>query len=359
MAYTARFNFIGEPLISRKSDDSFVRRWTGGKGNKSQMASMRFGVKESKTNSIWVECFGMTYDSIKTMRDDGERIEIPWEDRLDESIVESVPNYRKYIAEFDEGEKQFLSKYDFIAYLEEKLPEYKGNIFCSGRYRKSPWKGEVYDQYDIDVVRATTAEKGSLHVKMDLFYNKDCVDKSDFADKKRIIVDGFISQYINKDEGEKYFPQRVVLDVSKFDDSEQHQKYAKMLLMDVDIKSDEMVHLTWDCKVIRGAETVEFDEDMLTERQKQQIECGMATIDDFAKPIGENIYELRFFKQLLNGDFVDGPVESGFSYEELQEQLYMQPDADVSMKDIEKAAAKKDEANDDDLSDSTLEDLLG
>lgn len=352
MAYTARFNFIGEPIISKKSDDSFVRKWKGGKTGKSEMASIRFGVRESKTNSMWVEGFGMKYDTIVIPGDGGEKIEIPWSERFDPDIVSSVPSYRKFIAEFDEGEKQFLSKYDFIEYLAEKLTTYSGKIFVSGRYSRSPWKGELFDKFEIDTVRITNAERNSLHLKLDLYYNRDCVDTAEFDSKKRIIVDGFIKQYINKDEGEKFLPQRVVLDVSKFNDTEQHQKYAKMLIQDVDIKNSNVVHLPWDCKVIRGAETVEFDPDMLTERQKQQIECGIAKIEDFSTALGENIYEFRFFKQMLNGDFADGPIDSGYTLDDVKDQVYVLNAEPVKIAEVV-------EEDSDNIEDATLEDLLG
>lgn len=350
MTYASRFNFTGEPLISKKSDDSFLRRLKS-KDGKTDMISIRFGIRETRNNSMWVEAFAGKYKTIPVYID-GDRVEIDWKDRFNEEILAEVPSYKFFTAEFDEGEKRFLSKYDFIEYLAEKLPTYEGKLFCSGRYSKSPWKGELFDKFEVDTVRATTSERNSLHVKLDLFYNKDCVDKSEFEDKKRIIVDGYVKQYMNKDDGEMYVPQRVILDVSKFDDSEQHQKYAKMLLMDVDIKDSNVVHLPWDCKVIRGVEETELDPDMLTERQKQQIECGMAKMEDFLRPIGENIYEFRFFKQLLNGDFSDGPVDTGFTLDEVKYDVYSN-DEPVAMKDI------VEEHEEDELSDTTLEDLLG
>ena len=354
LAYISRFNFVGEPIISRKSDESFVRRFKGTKDKKADMISMRFGVRENKNNSIWVEAFGMKFDTIKTVAGDNEKIEVAWEDRFDQKIIDSVPMYRKFIAEFEDGEKQFLSKYDFIEYLAEKLPAYSGRVFVSGRYSRSFWKGELFDKFEVDTIRIATSDRNSLHLKLDLYYNKDCVDLSDFNDKKRIIVDGYIKQYINKDEGEKFVPQTVVLDVSKFNDTEKHQKYAKMLIQDIDIKNNDIVHLPWDCKIIRGVETEEFDVDMLTDRQKQQIECGIATIEDFTKPIGENIYEFRFFRQMLNGDFADGPVDSGYSLADLKNELYIADTGKVSASDVGIT-----ETQSEDMSDTTLEDLLG
>lgn len=354
MAYISRFNFVGEPLISKKSDESFVKHFHGSKDKNTEMVSMRFGIRESRTNSIWVEAFGMKYDVIKTVVGDNEKIEVAWKDRFNQEIIDSVPMYRKFVAEFDEGEKQFLSKYDFIEYVAEKLPTYSGRIFVSGRYSRSFWKGELFDKFEVDTVRIATSDRNSLHLKLDLYYNKDCVDMSEFEDKKRIVVDGFIKQYINKDEGEKFLPQTVVLDVSKFDDTEKHQKYAKMLIQDINIKNSEVVHLPWDCKVIRGVETVEFDEDTLTDRQKQQIECGIATIEDFTKPIGENIYEFRFFRQMLNGDFADGPIDSGFTLADLKNEVYMADTGKVNAADVGITNTSSD-----DISDTTLEDLLG
>jgi len=352
LAYTSRFTFTGD-LIIPKNAERFFKEMKGGKNKNIDMASINFGVKESKFNSCFVECFGSVYDTIKIGSD-----EIPWANRFDEDVVAEAPRYRKYIVDLDGEEKEFLAQYDFVKYLAKVLPEYEGKVECSGRFTKTPYKGQYYDHYEVDTVRASTAVKNSLEVKMDLFYNKDCVDATDFDKTHRIILNAYTKQYINRDLGEKFFPQKVVLDVSKAiaTGEEKNIAFAKMMASKVNVKNSEMIHIPWGCKIIRGAETVEFDESMLTDAQKEQIAYGQATIDDFNRQaFGENIYEIRLIRHELFGDFANGPIDSGYSLADVENELASQPVAKETMKDIE-AAVESSSVSD---IDSALEDLLG
>lgn len=362
MAYTSRFNFTGELIIpdEQRKPESFVKFWKGGAKNETDMARIRFGIKESDSSSCFVECFGMEYDTIKARRDDGENIDVSWDERFDEEILKSIPNYRKYIVDLGEltdGEKQFLSQYDFIKYLYEVLPKYDGKVYCSGRFTKSPYNGEVYDKYTIDTVKESTAKTNSMHVVFDYFWNKDCVDTTEFESTRRIIVDGYIKQYVNKDEGEKFFPQKMVVDVGRLEASEDenHKKYAKGLVNWINVKDKSVIHIPWDCKIIRGAETVELDESMLTDAQREQIECGISTIKDFVKPLSENVYEFRAFKRKLSGDYADGPIDSGYTLDDIQEELFTNPVAKETVADISAIVEEESEDN----FDKSLEDLIG
>ena len=354
MAYTSRFTFRGNVLIP-KDHEKFFHSWKGGKDNNTDMVKIQFGIRESKTNSCFVECFGATYDTIRIKNEAGETKEISWEDRFDEDIIAEVPYFRKYIAEFDDGEKQFLTQYDFIKYIAEKLETYEGRVYCTGRFNKDYYKGEVYDHYIVDTVRTTSETSNSMEVKMDLYYNRDCVDLSEFEDKHRITLNAYVKQYVNRDVGEKFFPQRVVLDTNKcfVDDDEKKLKFARLMEGKVNIKNKEVIHSLWSSKVIRGAETIEFDESMLTDAQREQIAFDIATIDDFNKPVfGENIYEFRLIRQELQGDFSNGAIDSGLTMAELEAELFSQPKPTETIEDIESAI-------DDESMDAMLEECLG
>lgn len=358
MAHTSRFTFVGDLIIPQKDKDSFFKEWKGGKTNSLDMVKIRFGVKESKFNSCFVECFGCAYDSIRVGYDDGKPIEVKWADRFDEDIVKEVPKYRKYIVDLDGKEHEFLSQYDFIKYLGENLPNHNGKVECRGRFIKNIYEGNVYDRYELDMVKASTATVNKLEIEMDLYYNKECVDLSDFDSNHRITLNAFTKQYVSG-EGEKFFPQTVILDISKAVElgTEKSLAFGKLMASKVNCKCNEVMHVPWSCKVIRGAETVEFDESMLTDAQKEQIAFGIATLDDFNRQAyGENIYELRLIRQELRGDFANGEVDSGLSMKDVEAELFTMPGvAKETMADIEKAVEVATSGG----SDSELEDLLG
>ena len=116
----------------------------------------------------------------------------------------------------------------------------------------------------------------------------------------------------------------------------------------IDIKNKTMVHIPWDIVLLRGAEEAEFDESMLTAKQKEQIELGLKTLDDF-KPkgniLGDRVNEYRLFDPKLTGDFADGLVDTEEKVSEVEEKIFV-PAKDETLDEAKKnskTSAKTDE----------------
>ena len=89
---------------------------------------------------------------------------------------------------------------------------------------------------------------------------------------------------------------------------------------------------------------------MLTDAQKEQIELGIKTLDDF-KPkgniYGDRIDEFRLFDPKLEGDFADGLLKADETADEFEEKIY-QPPQDESMDEAKNnSKSKKDNDSDD------------
>lgn len=373
MSYQARFNFVGTPIIPKQKSDTkrpFCKELTkkDEKGKKREMLSMTFGVKESDSNMAFVEAFDSVQETIKTMNSDNEKLDVAWEDRFDEEIINQVASYRKYIVDLGEdhgGRQEFITVYDMIKHLQEHLPSYEGRVVVTGQFTRE-WYGKkkmYFSKFRIQNVFAAPEERKSrLMITADLFYNKDSFDDSDFNESKKITLDCYIEQYINKDEGRKYVPIQVVFSGAKYDmENERHKKllnykmkYIKPTEITVDgktvkLKPTQMVHIPWEMVLLRGAEEADFDESMLTDAQKEQIELGIKTLDDF-KPkgniYGDRIDEFRLFDPKLDGDFADGMLKADDNGDEFEERIY-QPPQDETL-DEAKNNSKKDKKSDED-----------
>lgn len=373
MSYQARFNFVGTPVIPKQKADTkrpFCKEMTkkDEKGKKREMLSMTFGVKESDSNMAFVEAFDSKQDVIKTMNTDNEKMDIDWADRFDEEIVSQVASYRKYIVDLGEdhgGRQEFITVYDMIKHLQEHLPNYEGRVVVTGQFTRDWYakKKMYFSKFRIQNVFAAPEERKSrLMITADLLYNKNSFDDSDFDENKKITLDCYIEQYINKDEGRKYVPIQVVFSGAKYDmENERHKKllnykmkYIKPIEITVDgktvkLKPTQMVHIPWEMVLLRGAEEADFDESMLTDAQKEQIELGIKTLDDF-KPkgniYGDRIDEFRLFDPKLDGDFADGLLEADDKGDEFEERIY-QPPQDETL-DEAKNNSKKDKKPDED-----------
>lgn len=359
MAQT-RFNFTG--VVSFPKADAkrpFIKEM---EKNKRKMLSLNFGVKENDNNMGFVEAFDSEQTEIMTMNSDNEKIKIKWEDRFDEDVVKTVASYKKTIVDLGEefgGRKEFITLYDAIDYIRENLPKYTGKITVVGQMVKEFYNDKYYDKFKLQSLYSVPDDKKNrLLIVSDIYYNKNCVDKSDYKTDKVIYVDGYVQQYINKDEGTKYIPQRFVFNASKYDpENEKHQKLLNYKMKYIDINNKNMQHLIWEAVMLNGAEEIDFDESQLTKAQKEQIELGIRTLDDFRPKgtiLGGRVNEYRLFDPKLTGDFTDGLVDTEMKESEFEEEIY-RPAVDEKLDDvINKAESKKEEkkevvVEDDDL----------
>lgn len=318
------------------------------------MMSLNFGVKAG-TSIAYVEMFGMKTDSIYTMSKDNQRLEIEWGDRKDEEIINSVADYRKHFVDIGDGAKTFITEYDTIEYLSENLKNVTERVKIRGDVRKEPYitkSGEhtIVDHYVItSVYLAGDTDRTGLYIDLELYYNKDSIDID--KNKNKTIIDGYIRQFIrnspniNKaigDAGKQFFiPQTVVLSL-------QNDDLYEALLNEVELTNRKLHYMRWRCKLISGAEEVEFDESQLTEKQKKMIKLGLAQVDDY-KPrgniYGPRIYELRLYRPMFLNGFADGVIEADVTYDELQEELIHFEEKEK----FEDVVRKSKEESDDDL----------
>lgn len=368
MSYQSRFSFCGTPVIPKQKADTkrpFCKEISK-KDEKTKetkkMLSMTFGIKETDMNMAFVEAFDSQQKVIKTMDVDNEKMDVDWDDRFDEDIIEKVANYRKYIVDLGDehgGRQEFITAYDMIEHLREHLPNYDGRVVVTGQFTRDWYakKKTYFSKFRIQNVFAAPEErKNRLLLTMDLFYNKNSLDDSDFDENKKMTLDCYIEQYINKDEGRKYVPIQVVFSGAKFDlENEKHKKLFDYKMKYIKVKNKNMVHIPWEIVLLRGAEEAEFDESMLTDSQREQVELGIKSVDDFRPKgniYGDRIDEFRLFEPKLEGDYADGVLECDDTADEFEEKIFV-PAADETMEEAKKnsksakSKSKKDEDDDD------------
>lgn len=369
MSYQSRFSFCGTPVIPKQKADTkrpFCKEISK-KDEKTKetkkMLSMTFGIKETDMNIAFVEAFDSQQKVIKTMDVDNEKMDVDWDDRFDEDIIEKVANYRKYIVDLGDehgGRQEFITAYDMIEHLREHLPNYDGRVVVTGQFTRDWYakKKTYFSKFRIQNVFAAPEErKNRLLLTMDLFYNKSSLDDSDFDENKKMTLDCYIEQYINKDEGRKYVPIQVVFSGAKYDlENEKHKKLFDYKMKYIKVKNKNMVHIPWEIVLLRGAEEAEFDESMLTDSQREQVELGIKSVDDFRPKgniYGDRIDEFRLFEPKLEGDYADGVLECDDTADEFEEKIFV-PAADETMEEAKKnsksakSKSKKDEDDDDD-----------
>lgn len=325
------FNFVGDLSLPRETAKRpFVRNFDK---NGRKMKSMTFAVRSDRTNMGFVELFGSQQDVIKAYDTENNPIDIDWADRKDPDVIASVRPSNQYIAHLgaDYGEKRFLSAYDMIEYLEENLPNIKDKISVTGQSKHDFYNGQTRTVYQFKNVYAVEPERKNMLVVRPIYYwSAQDVD----VDKEtgRINLNGYVQEYINRDNGTKFVAQPIVLtrDMVKEDmpiTSERHKHLAKLISRATKAKNKvfcaEIV-----CNLKNGSEEVPFDESQLTEEQKAAIDLGLNTLDDFrprGQILGQRVTELRISNFNLNGNYSSGPVDTEMKISEFEENIYVPP----------------------------------
>ena len=338
----ARFNFCGKVSVSRKAQ--MVKRETFGSNEK---ATINFGVKAG-TNMGYVTLNGFKNNTIKTRDVDGNNIEVAWDDRLDEDVIKMVAGTKKFTVNLGER-KEFITEWDMIEYLEAALAGYEDDIVVTGNFNLRPGSGkysnQVYREFQIQNV-FMPGEKDVPHLTMnlDLYYDKDSMDKSDLKTDGKITMHCYTPMWSKADAARKMFKIDTVFNTAVFDmDKPKHKAIHDYKMRYLETKSRNPVHMNWQLAVVNGAEEVEFSEDTLSEQQKEQIELGISKLEDFRRgPIfGQRVNELRLVKPLLTGEFetCKTAAESDFTAREFEDEIYV-PVSDESVDDMVNGSSK-------------------
>ena len=237
-------------------------------------------------------------------------------------------------------------------------------------HHKDFYNGNSRDRFQIQNIYSVADDtKCGLKCTDILYFNKESFDTADWLSEHKLTINGWVSTYIDKkqfgtDKGKNmYIPQNVVFDCSKIDwDNEKHVKMVNLRLkmLGCELTSDNKIKINlkkniYAMSVIlsynNGAEQEEFTEDMLTEAQKEFIELGLKTIDDFKSNVYGNrvtVYKLTDFD--LKGDYSDGFIDTKITPSEFEENVFT-PNKEVKLSEAmnrESDSSISDGENDDD-----------
>lgn len=361
-----RFSFTGNvDLNGLESKNPFVRE--GKTRDGINYRSFNMSIVSEPNNRGYVECFGMVVDTIKTMDTDNNKIEISSSDQFDDDVIETVASYKKHVVDLFGERKQFITELAMIDYLCEHIDELKGKkVTVTGQAQVNEYNGKISRRFIIqNIYNASDEAKNQLKVTAETFFSKDDIDLEDWNDEKKLYLNGYTFDWI--DGANHYISQQMILDASKINfDNEKHRKLLdfklKMLGCTLDgnkvknnigktIQSQMII-----CNYVNGAEKVEFDESMLTPIQKEKIELGLATVDDFrtGNIYGDRVTIFKINDFDLKNKYSDGIIDTEINISEFDEDIYTPVKVETEEDVLEGKTTKSvsdDEGEDDELGD--------
>lgn len=265
--------------------------------------------------------------------------------------IHSEKDIEKLIENSYSQRKEFIYEYDFINELYDifSKEEYQNMKFrISGNYQftksvDSDGNTKYYTEYiPTRIIRVKDSEEfSSIMAAEIIFSDSDCINIVETIDgEKNKVLNGYLVNYnknYKKDDmtSEKYISMPISVNMNILSD-EGLEKFKEKLDVITATSDYKVIGLVLNC--IDGSPTLNFSEDMLTEDEKADIECGFYTFEDLKKEKGavkgEKIKEFQFMK-LATG------YSGGAKNTEYKASLF----------------DKKDESTDDDFNFNDLSDL--
>lgn len=298
----AAFNLIGRVKVTDKTfnlDNSYDSGWTDN--------SMYVGVDCGNGNTVYAEMrsgFFPDKDNViraysKDEKDDAGKsksVEIAWEDRLDESLYDSISDSSFLTVGVEKDVKgktvykKFLTAYDAVEYLNEHLEdgmivnvkgtigysEYEGNV-STKKVITSIVLSKIDDEADFKATFSQTI----------LVDSKSIGKKND--DKGTMELTAYVVDYVGKPkiDGEKIEVKKNVTYPKTFEVAinENPEITAKMLQRFFKPKKGKITEITVTGNLVEGGSTVNITEDDIPDDIKELIEMGLYSEEEAEKKI--------------------------------------------------------------------------
>lgn len=298
----ASFNLIGRVKVTDKTfnlDNSYDSGWTDN--------SMYVGVDCGNGNTVYAEMrsgFFPDKDNViraysKDEKDDAGKsksVEIAWEDRLDESLYDSISDssFLTVGVEKDVKDKtvykKFLTAYDAVEYLNEHLED--GMIVnVKGTIGYSEYEGNVSTKKEItSIVLSKIDDEVDFKATFSqtiLVDSKSIGKKND--DKGTMELAAYVVDYVGKPkiDGEKIEVKKNVTYHKTFEVAinENPEITAKMLQRFFKPKKGKITEITVTGNLVEGGSTVNITEDDIPDDIKELIEMGLYSEEEAEKKI--------------------------------------------------------------------------
>lgn len=375
----ATFNLIGRVKVTDKTfnlDNSYDSGWTDN--------SMYVGVDCGNGNTVYAEMrsgFFPDKDNViraysKDEKDDAGKsksVEIAWEDRLDESLYDSISDssFLTVGVEKDVKDKtvykKFLTAYDAVEYLNEHLED--GMIVnVKGTIGYNEYEGNVSAKKEItSIVLSKIDDEADFKATFSqtiLVDSKSIGKKND--DKGTMELAAYVVDYVGKPkiDGEKIEVKKNVTYPKTFEVAinENPEITAKMLQRFFKPKKGKITEITVTGNLVEGGSTVNITEDDIPDDIKELIEMGLYSEEEAEKKIavGNGNRERRMIivkpdiTYVGTGDdrkptvaFEDGKYDEDDLY--FYEQALLDAGAEPSSEDDTNSENEKTSSEDDDL----------
>ena len=248
------------------------------------------------------------------------------DEELRELGVESEADVKGELEKSNKKKHEFISEWDFVEFIKKVIDSGKYNdkkFFIRGNanYSYSDKNQKVYENYvpqRIYLADDDAEEYSTATIKM--IYGADAVNEMSAEEKGKYYVSGYMMEYDNNRKKNIPVPVVVTIPVAPTEASDKDKKKVEAIKRKLVVEDDTFKELGIEVNMLNGAQKVEITEDMLTDEQKEDLECGLITLDDIRADLGGNVYGDRVqeyqFSKIARG-FTKGRNDTVYTEEDM------------------------------------------
>lgn len=334
-----------KPWDERKYDSGWVKRrllFNVTCGDNRHMLSVDDGSFEDGHGDVYTFTKSTVDESGNKKK--GESITIPFKERLTSPKIAEVAEFKKYIFDLEkpgrryglekaaerlkEGRNltdeelknlglenesevaealekskkkrhEFITKWDYAEFIKKvidsgKYSDAKFFIRGNGEYSYSENNERVYESYVPTRIylAADDAEENST-ATVNILFNSESLDTMSADEKKKYYVNGWMMEYDNNRRGNIPVPVTVTIPLPGEDADQKAKRRVESLKHKFAVDDESIKEYGAVVNMLNGAQKTEITEDMLTDEQRDDLECGLITMDDIRAELGGSVYGER------------------------------------------------------------------
>lgn len=334
-----------KPWDERKYDSGWVKRrllFNVTCGDNIHMLSVDDGSFEDGHGDVYTFTKSTVDESGNKKK--GESITIPFKERLTSPRIAEVAEFKKYIFDLEkpgrryglekaaerlkEGRNltdeelknlglenesevtealekskkkryEFITKWDYAEFIKKvidsgKYSDTKFFIRGNGEYSYSENNERVYESYvPTRIYLAADDAEESSTATVNILFNSESLDTMSADEKKKYYVNGWMMEYDNNRRGNIPVPVTVTIPLPGEDADQKAKRRVESLKHKFAVDDESIKEYGVVVKMLNGAQKTEITEDMLTDEQRDDLECGLITMDDIRAELGGSVYGER------------------------------------------------------------------
>lgn len=260
------------------------------------------------------------------------------DEELAEMEIASEAELDEALAKSNKKRHEFISEWDFAEFIKKVIDsgKYKDNKFLirgNGDYSYSEKNGNVYESYIPNRIYLADDDKDEQSTAtFNILYNKDSLDDMSVEEKGKYFVNGFMMEYDHNRKGNIAVPVTITIPTAPEDANDKDKKKVEAIKRKFVVDDETYKELGIVANMLNGAQKVEITDDMLTDEQKEDLDCGLITLDDIRADLGGSVYgdrikEYQFVK--LGRGFTKGRQDTVYT----DDDMVIKPIEDVADED--------------------------